>query len=125
RGFGPRFWGGTLQLSSRCSSIHFSPRRSLPVSTFWPFSLVGGASCAAAAARSNNEPSAKPGNARRIGTSSAAGRAYLSCSAAPGGAPRFLRPKLRGGRGARVERRTVAGGECPKARWRRQESVDG
>src|SRR5713101_317697 len=32
RGLGPRLSKGTLQLSSRCSSFHFSPRRSFPVS---------------------------------------------------------------------------------------------
>jgi hypothetical protein len=32
RGLEPRFSNGTLQLSIRCSSIHFLPRRSFPVS---------------------------------------------------------------------------------------------
>jgi hypothetical protein len=32
RGFIPRLSVGTLQLSIRCSSIHFLPSRSLPVS---------------------------------------------------------------------------------------------
>ena len=32
RALEPRLSGGTLQLSIRCSSIHFRPRRSLPVS---------------------------------------------------------------------------------------------
>lgn len=32
RGFVPRLSAGTLQLSIRCSSIHFLPRRSFPVS---------------------------------------------------------------------------------------------
>ena len=32
RGLRPRLSIGTLQLSSRCSSIHFLPRRSFPVS---------------------------------------------------------------------------------------------
>ena len=32
RGLVPRLFSGTLQLSIRCSSIHFRPRRSLPVS---------------------------------------------------------------------------------------------
>jgi len=31
RGFVPRLSGGTLQLSIRCSSVHFGPSRSLPV----------------------------------------------------------------------------------------------
>ena len=34
RGAVPRFSIGTLQLSIRCSSIHFLPSRSFPVSTF-------------------------------------------------------------------------------------------
>ena len=42
RGFVPRLSIGTLQLSIRCSSVHFLPRRSFPVS-------VGGASVADAA----------------------------------------------------------------------------
>jgi hypothetical protein len=33
RGLVPRFSIGTLQLSIRCSSIHFFPSRSFPVST--------------------------------------------------------------------------------------------
>jgi len=33
RGLVPRFSIGTLQLSIRCSSIHFLPSRSFPVST--------------------------------------------------------------------------------------------
>jgi len=33
RGLVPRLSIGTLQLSIRCSSIHFLPSRSLPVST--------------------------------------------------------------------------------------------
>lgn len=32
RGLVPRLSNGTLQLSIRCSSVHFGPRRSLPVS---------------------------------------------------------------------------------------------
>jgi hypothetical protein len=32
RGLGPRLSAGTLQLSIRCSSVHFPPRRSFPVS---------------------------------------------------------------------------------------------
>jgi hypothetical protein len=32
RGLEPRLSSGTLQLSIRCSSIHFLPRRSFPVS---------------------------------------------------------------------------------------------
>jgi hypothetical protein len=33
RGLIPRLSAGTLQLSIRCSSIHFLPSRSFPVST--------------------------------------------------------------------------------------------
>jgi hypothetical protein len=37
RGLLPRLSIGTLQLSIRCSSIHFLPSRSFPVSTAGPF----------------------------------------------------------------------------------------
>jgi hypothetical protein len=37
RGLGPRLLIGTLQLSIRCSSIHFLPSRSFPVSKVGEF----------------------------------------------------------------------------------------
>jgi hypothetical protein len=39
RGLGPRLSSGTLQLSVRCSSVHFSPRCSFPVSIFCAFEI--------------------------------------------------------------------------------------
>ena len=59
----PRLSTGTLQLSIRCSSIHFLPSRSFPVSVFcWTVEFdVGGSSGRAFWAIAGN---AKPGNAR-------------------------------------------------------------
>jgi hypothetical protein len=60
RGLAPRWSIGTLQLSIRCSSIHFLPSRSFPVSTSGALNGAalgfdgGSLSCAAA------------GNARQI-----------------------------------------------------------
>jgi len=44
RGFEPRFSTGTLQLSIRCSSFHFRPRRSFPVSAAGELAEAGAAS---------------------------------------------------------------------------------
>jgi hypothetical protein len=50
RGFVPRLSSGTLQLSIRCSSIHFLPRRSLPVRDRGDFgvAIAGSVFCAKA-----------------------------------------------------------------------------
>jgi len=47
RGLRPRLSIGTLQLSSRCSSIHFLPRRSFPVSDGPRLVRFGQAACPA------------------------------------------------------------------------------
>jgi len=41
RGLAPRLSTGTLQLSIRCSSIHFLPSRSFPVSGVGKFEFKG------------------------------------------------------------------------------------
>lgn len=85
RGLIPRFSTGTLQLSIRCSSIHFRPRRSFPVSVrgeVAEIASVGGAFCATVGTASkmpNNQASdalhknrmnglAKSLKAERVGT---------------------------------------------------------
>src|SRR5499433_2839877 len=75
RGLVPRLSIGTLQLSIRCSSIHFLPKRSFPVSTL-EITLVSGplaacdCSCAMAGDSAGSGPAASIGwNASRPGVS--------------------------------------------------------
>src|ERR1700738_1862924 len=63
RGLLPRLSIGTLQLSIRCSSIHFLPSRSFPVSTAGPFE---GAAFGAGRSPAGSLSRADAGSARQI-----------------------------------------------------------
>lgn len=70
RGLVPRLSIGTLQLSIRCSSIHFLPSRSFPVSAVGVFK---GKVAAFGVGRSSGLSWADAGNARQIASNETSG----------------------------------------------------
>src|SRR5713226_5311756 len=73
RGLLPRLSIGTLQLSIRCSSIHFLPSRSFPVSTAGSFE---GTAFGSGRSPAGSLPWADAGSARQIASSETSDRPY-------------------------------------------------
>jgi hypothetical protein len=74
RGLVPRLSIGTLQLSIRCSSIHFPPSRSFPVSTA---GALNGAAFGFGGSPAGSPSCAAAGNARQIASRIARERKVL------------------------------------------------